>query len=240
MSPGESVGGRTGAVGVDPDGTGGPHVFVDDVAAPVLAEADRHHLSRVVRLRDGDPLTVGDGRGSWRAARFGADVEITGEIVAVPPPSEPITVGFALITGSRIDDVTRHLTEVGVDVIVPMTTERCVVRWDPETTRKRHARLERVAVEAAMQCRRAWLPTVEPVRSYGDVVERDGTVVAQMGAPPPTGEVRSLLVGPEGGFTGTELERATRCASLGTHVLRAETAALAAGTLLADRRRCRA
>ncbi len=237
MRPDDPAGAGIRPGGADPDGTGGPHVFVDDLAAPVLADADRHHLSRVVRLRDGDRFTVGDGRGSWRPARFGTDVEVTGEIVVVPPPSAPITVGFALIKGSRVDDVTRHLTELGVDVIVPMTTDRAVVRWDPPTARKRHQRLERIAVEAAMQCRRAWLPTVEPVQAYADVVRRDGAVVARMGAPAPTDDVRCLLVGPEGGFTEAELGRATRCASLGTHVLRAETAALAAGTLLADRRR---
>jgi len=233
---GESGSTGTESVGADPDGSGGPHVFVDDLDAPALGDADRHHLARVVRLRDGDPLTVGDGRGSWRPARFGAQVEISGDVVTVPPPNEPITVGFALLKGSRVDDVTRHLTELGVDVIVPLLTARCVVRWDGATAHKRHQRLVRITLEAAMQCRRAWLPTVEEVQAFSDVVVRDGAVVAQMGAPALPGGARCVLVGPEGGFTATEVASAAACASLGPHVLRAETAALAAGTLLADRR----
>lgn len=225
--------------GADPDGTGGPHVFVENVDAPELAPADRHHLARVVRLVDGDPLTIGDGRGSWCSARFGPDLEPTGPIVHVPHPSEPITVGFALVKGTRVDDVTRHLTELGVDVIVPFTASRCVVRWDAETARKRHERLVKISVEAAMQCRRAWLPTVEEVCSFTDLVTRDGAVVAQMGAPPLEATTRTVLVGPEGGFTPAELADASATCSLATHVLRAETAALTAGALLADRRRQR-
>jgi 16S rRNA (uracil1498-N3)-methyltransferase len=224
-------------IGTDPDGSGGPHAFVDDLASPVLADVDRHHLSRVLRLRDGDPLTIGDGHGAWRPARFGPEIEVTGDVVVVAAPSEPVTVGFALLKGSRIDDVTRHLTELGVDVIVPMTTERCVVQWDTAAAHKRQQRLVRISVEAAMQCRRAWLPTIEGVRPFTEVVERPGAVVAQMGAPPVAGGARCLLVGPEGGFTDSEVARASAAASLGAHVLRAETAALAAGTLLTDRRR---
>lgn len=211
-------------------------MFVDDVHAPVLAPEDRHHLARVVRLRDGDPLTVGDGRGSWCPARFGTEVVLTGDVVRVPPQPDPITVGFALLKGSRVDDTVRHLTELGVDVIVPFVSERCVVRWDAATTAKRHVRLAKIAVEAAMQCRRAWLPTVEPLATFDAVVHVPGTVVAQMGAPALGAAARRVLVGPEGGFTDAEVVAASTTASLGVHVLRAETAALAAGALLADRR----
>lgn len=226
-----------GSVGREPDGRGGPHVFVDDLEAPELLDADRHHLARVVRVRDGDPITLGDGRGSWRPARFGAHLEPTGGVVTVPEPLEKITVGFALLKGSRIDDVTRHLTELGVDVIIPLTTERCVVRWDAATATRRHERLTRITHEAAMQCRRVWLPTVEELQSFDEVVGRAGVAVAQMQAPPVGAETRGLLIGPEGGFTDDEVAAASSTASLGGHVLRAETAALAAGTLLADRRR---
>lgn len=229
-APGDRLGGR------DPDGTGGPHAFVDDVSAPVLTEADRHHLAKVVRLRDGDPITVGDGRGSWRNARFGASIEPTGDIVVVPAPAEPVTVGFALVKGSRIDDTVRHLTELGVDVIVPFSAQRCVVRWDGPTARQRHERLVRISVEAAMQSRRAWRPIVEEVSTFAEVNARDGAVVAQMGGAPLAGDTRFLLVGPEGGFAPDELAVATRTASIGAHVLRAETAALVAGALLCDRR----
>lgn len=223
----------------DPDGTGGPHVFVDDVDSPEIRDDDRHHLARVVRIRDGAAITVSDGRGRWRAARFGARVEVSGPVVHVPAPLDAITVGFALLKGSRIDDAVRHLTELGVDRIVPFTSERCVVRWDADDARRRRVRLERIVREAAMQCRRAWLPTVEPPTDFAALVSRDGSVVAQMGAPPLTDGARTILIGPEGGFTATELASAPGTCSLGDHVLRAETAVLTAGALLADRRRRR-
>ena len=69
-----------------PTGRGGPHAFVDDLDRPVLTPGDEHHLARVLRLRPGDPLTVSDGRGAWRPARFGAPPEPDGPIVAVPQP----------------------------------------------------------------------------------------------------------------------------------------------------------
>ncbi len=224
------------SVGRDPDGTGGPHVFVEDLEAPELDPGDRHHLARVVRLRAGDRLTVGDGRGNWRAARFGPTIEPEGETVSVPAESDPVTVGFALLKGTRIDDVTRHLTELGVDVIVPFAAERSVVRWDENGAAKRHRRLVRIAAEASMQCRRAWLPRVEPVTTFTEVVRCPGSVVAQMGAPGIGDDARCVLVGPEGGFSAAELAAAGATCSLARNVLRAETAALTAGALLADRR----
>lgn len=214
-------------------------MFVDDLDAPELYDDDRHHLARVVRVRVGDPITVSDGRGRWRTARFGASLEVTGPLVQVPAPNEPLTVAFALVKGSRVDDATRHLTELGIDRIVPFTSERCVVRWDRTTAERRRERLVRIAREAAMQCRRAWLPTLEPVTTFADVVARPGAVVAQMGAEPVPEDTTSLVIGPEGGFTDAELARASATAGLADHVLRAETAVLAAGTLLADRRRRR-
>ena len=85
--------------GVPPDGQGGPHAYVEDLDKPALTDEDHHHLARVLRLRDGDSLTVGDGLGRWCPARFGSNLRIAGEVVAVPPPSRTVAVGFALIKG---------------------------------------------------------------------------------------------------------------------------------------------
>lgn len=217
----------------DPDGSGGPHAFVDSLDVPGLSDADRHHLERVVRLRAGDPMTVGDGVGRWRPVRFGPDLEPDGSIVAVPRPVPSLSVGFALVKGERPEWVTQKLTELGIDVIVPFVASRSVVRWDARKAEANHERLVRIAREASMQCRRAWLPTVESLTTFADLVERDGAVLAQGGAPPLTGEARLVLIGPEGGWTPEELAAAPATAGLGTHVLRAETAVIAAGTLLA-------
>ena len=89
-----------------PDGTipsdGGPLAYVADLDRPGLDEEDHHHLARVRRVRDGDALIVGDGRGRWRRARMAAATpEPVGEIVVAAPPAPRIGVGFALVKGAK-------------------------------------------------------------------------------------------------------------------------------------------
>ena len=216
-----------------PDGHGGPHVFVTDASAPLLDPGDRHHLARVLRLRDGDPITVGDGAGRWGRAVFRSAVEPepTAEVVVVAEPEPTVAVGFALIKGGRPELVVQKLTELGVDRILPLTAERSVVRWDDTKATAQVERFRRVAREAAMQSRRVWLPQIDEVSAPGDVVVPEGLAVAEHGGDPIDGSVRALLVGPEGGWTTDELVD-HRTVSLGQTVLRAETAAIVAGTLL--------
>jgi len=127
----------------------------------------------------------------------------------------------------------QKLTELGIDVIVPFVAQRSVVRWDAERSARHHERLTRVAREAAMQCRRARLPTVEPLTGFGDVAGRPGAAIATLG-----GQMldvachRLLIVGPEGGWSPEELESPPPRVGLGNYVLRSETAAIAAGALM--------
>ena len=215
----------TGAL---PDGQGGPHVYVEDLDEPVLADEDRHHLARVLRLRDGDSLTVGDGLGRWRPARFGSDLRIDGEVVEVPAASRPVGVGFALIKGGRPELVVQKLTELGVDHILPLAAERSVVRWDEAKVASQYERMVRVAREAGMQSRRARLPEVAPVAPVESLLN---AAMAEPGGEVLDTDVDVLLVGPEGGWTPEEL-RERRRISLGSTILRAETAAIVAGVLL--------
>ena len=215
----------TGAL---PDGQGGPHAYVKDLDEPALADEDRRHLARVLRLRDGDLLTVGDGLGRWRPARFGSDLRIDGEVVEVPAPSRTVAVGFALIKGGRPELVVQKLTELGVDHILPLAAERSVVRWDEAKVASQYERMVRVAREAGMQSRRVRLPEVAPV---APVVSLFDAAMAEPGGEVLDTDVDVLLVGPEGGWTPEEL-RERRRISLGSTILRAETAAIVAGVLL--------
>ena len=215
----------TGAL---PGGQGGPHVYVEDLDDPALTDEDRHHLARVLRLRDGDSLTIGDGLGRWCPARFGFDLRINGEVVEVPAPSRAVTVGFALIKGGRPELVVQKLTELGVDRILPLAAERSVVRWDEAKVASQYERMVRVAREAGMQSRRVRLPEVAPV---APVVSLFDAAMAQPGGEALGADVDVLLVGPEGGWTPEELQE-RRQVSLGSTILRAETAAIAAGVLL--------
>jgi 16S rRNA (uracil1498-N3)-methyltransferase len=218
------------------DGGTAAHVFVTDVARPELAPDDRHHLERVLRLRPGDGMTVADGAGRWRRCRFGAEVEPDGDVEIVSRPVPEITLAFALTKGDRPEWTVQKLTEVGVDRIVPFASARSIVRWDDAKAARNVERLRRVAREAAMQSRCAFLPVVEDVTEFGNVARRPGAALAQRDGTPPDLARSCLLVGPEGGWTDDELGAGLSRVALGPTVLRSETAAVAGAVLLAGLR----
>ncbi|MBK9181079.1 MAG: 16S rRNA (uracil(1498)-N(3))-methyltransferase [Acidimicrobiales bacterium] len=207
------------------------HAFVDDLDAPELDEGDRHHLERVLRLRPGDPVTVADGRGRWRLCRFGAALDVDGPI-RVEPPTVPVAVGFAPVKGDRPDWVVQKLTELGVDRILVLVADRSVVRWDAERAPRQLGRLARISRAAAMQSRQARLAVVGPLVRVADAAARPGAALAEAGGEPPSLERPLVLVGPEGGWSPAERELPVPRVGLGRAVLRAETAAVAAGVLL--------
>jgi 16S rRNA (uracil1498-N3)-methyltransferase len=215
-----------------PDGTEGPHAFVADLEVPILDEDDRRHLSASLRLRPGDPLTLSDGKGAWRRARFGPEIAPDGPIEAVPAAAPELTVAFALVKGARPELVVQKLTELGVDRIIPFTAARSVVQWDDAKVRKGHARLSRVAREAAMQSRRVRLPRIEPATDFAAVAALPGAVLAQRGGGAASLARPTVLVGPEGGWSDEELAAVAGRVGLGATVLRAETAAIAAAATL--------
>lgn len=209
-----------------------PLVFVADLEHPRLEPSDHHHLARVLRLRDGTPCTIADGQGRWRAASFGLAPDPSGPVVTVPPAEPALTVGFALLKGDRTELVVQKLTELGIDRIVPLVTERTIARPDPARATKLVQRLRRIAREACMQSRRARLPEVTAVTGFEELVTGPGVALADPAGGPPTLSHPVLLVGPEGGWAPTERARAACVVGLGPHVLRAETAAMAGGALL--------
>lgn len=134
--------------------TSAAHVFVESVHAPLLSADDEHHLARVLRLRDGETVTVSDGLGSWRPTVLRAGVlDPTGDVVEVPAP-ERCTIATAIPKGDRLDWMVQKLTEVGVTEIRLLHFERSVVRWQPDRAEHQLVRLRRIAREAAMQSRR--------------------------------------------------------------------------------------
>lgn len=213
----------------------GPFVLVDDVEVPTLGEGDHHHLVRVLRVRAGDAMTVGDGRGRWRTAALAADggVEPTGEPVVTPAVEPPLAIGFALVKGDKPELVVQKLTELGIDRIVPFRAERSVVRWDDQKAASAVGRLRTVARAAAMQSHRPHLPVVEDVADLAALCGRPQVAMADRSGAPPTLEHRLVLVGPEGGWSPGEAAQPVPRVAVGGHVLRAETAAIAVGAVLA-------
>lgn len=219
-----------------PDGRGGPHVFVDDIDRPVISEEDYHHLSKVRRVRLGETLTICDGAGRWCPARFGSAPEVTGSIVSVDRSPPRITIAMSPVKGDRTATAVQMLTEIGVDRIVLVSTARSVVRWDEERGHKAIARLAAVARSAAQQSRQVWLPVVEGPVSVSRLLAEQAVAVAEQGASAPSLLHPTVIIGPEGGWENAEIGPQIPRVGLGSAVLRAETAAVAAGALLASLR----
>lgn len=227
-------------------------VFVDDPGQPLLSDEDVHHLGRVLRLRDGEEVIAADGRGHWARTVWrgaatlepltnGAGIEIGGDgAVLSEARAEPaLTVAFAPVKGERPEWVVQKLTELGIDRIVPLRSERSVVRWTGARGQASVEKLRRVAREAAAQCRRVWLPEVSDTVAFADLQALGGpgqVVLAQLSGDRPTLAQRVVAVGPEGGWSTEELASGLPTVGFGLSVLRAETAAVTAGALLASLR----
>jgi 16S rRNA (uracil1498-N3)-methyltransferase len=216
-------------------------VFVEDLAVPELATDDLHHLNRVLRLRPGETVVVADGRGAWRVCVFSGDppfgtLHPEGEVQRTPRQDPEITVAFVPVKGDRPEWVVQKLTEVGVDRIVLLRSARSVVRWEADRAARQVERLSRVAREAAAQCRRAWLPEVHGVLTLGDLAAefggRGGVALGHPGGDPPSLDHPRVAIGPEGGWDEEELGLELPRVNLGSNILRAETAAVAVGSLL--------
>ena len=225
-------------------------VFVDDPAAPVLAEDDAHHLGRVLRLRAGEEVIASDGRGNWArtAWREGASLERVhdapgaggdGTVQVEPPVVPALTVAFAPVKGERPEWVVQKLTELGIDRIVPLHSERSVVRWSGARGKATVEKLRRVARQAAAQCRRVWLPEITDTVPFSELRDLGGdgeVVLAQLSGDRPSARQHVVAVGPEGGWSADELASGLPTVGFGLSVLRAETAAVTAGALLASLR----
>lgn len=192
----------------------------------------------MLRVRPGAFVSVGDGSGSWRWARLEADgaLHAVTDVVHEPAAAAPLTVAFALVKGDRPEWIVQKLTEIGIDRIVPFESARTVVRWRGPKEAHHLARLRKVAREAAMQSRRVSLPEITTVRVVEEVLVEPSLAVAEPGGPRTTDSIAGVAVGPEGGFTAEELARCRRRVGLPGGVLRTETAAIVAGTLLVSGR----
>jgi len=193
-------------------------------------------------------LTDGEG---WLAEGEVVGCESSDRLVAAidrvwfePRPDPRIEVALGVLKGDRMARAVEQLTEVGVDRIVPLLVDRCVVRWAPGRETAEIGRLRRRAIEATKQSRRPWLAEVTAPAGLPEVVAAGGrrlVLLDPSGRTPGSdglgrgyvspGETLSVLVGPEGGFTESEVDAiraaGADCLRLGRNVMRAGTAALA-------------
>jgi 16S rRNA (uracil1498-N3)-methyltransferase len=235
-------------------------VFVDEIrGGAAVVNGDRaHHLARVVRLRVGESVEITDRQQLFLAkvkSAEGRRVEFEViERLETPARSFPIVLQMSIFKFARLEWIIEKAAELGVQSIVPVWaahSEPGLVR----AAAKRHARWQKIAEEAAQQSRRLTAPEVEGPASFQEAVAsakgplrllldsdsrplKDLLAAATVGAAAvgPSNDPAYLLVGPEGGWTDTEREQARaagyECASLGAGILRAETAALSALSIL--------
>ena len=209
-----------------------------------LPEDSAHHAIRVLRLREGDDITLFNGRGGEFAARL-ASIQRLRMLVdvlqhrAVERESPlQVTLVQGMSAGEKMDSTVRKAVELGVAVIQPVVATRSVARPRGERAEGRREHWQRVVIAACEQCGRNRIPTVLPL------VPLDGyraggaskillSPLSQLSLPElePKNEI-ILAVGPEAGFTAEEEAELARQGfvpvRLGPRVLRTETAALAA------------
>lgn len=234
------------------------HFLVDDAltAGPgdvvTLSGAEAHHAAVVRRVRVGESVTVGDGRGAWLegAVEAASPKQVTVRIVTRRDrecPARRVVLVQALAKGDRDELAVQAATELGVDEIVPWQAARSVSRWDAAKAAKGVARWASIVREASKQAHRAWVPEVTAPVTTAQLAARAGSLlVLDPTAETPLSQVTLdtasdvvLVVGPEGGITPEELAAFAAAGAtavrLGDTVLRTSTAGPAALSVVSAR-----
>ncbi len=235
-------------------------LYIDANLGPGAAcelDADRtRYLTRVLRLRTGDTISVFDGAGNEYRGTLGkitknSAIVNVGELLETAVESKlRVHLVQGISRGERMDFVVQKATELGVKRITPVLTEYGVVKLDDRRAAKRRDHWQKVAASACEQCGRVRLPLVDTPVSLknwlGSPPERvDTQLILKPDGDTPLSAIAApvtkvcLLIGPEGGFSDSEYRDAASAGfesvSLGPRILRTETAATAALAILQSR-----
>lgn len=219
-----------------------------------LAEDRRHYLKSVLRMKEGDPLTLFDGCGHEYEGVIGRISPAELEVRILKKSRLPEDKGSRIILcqsvpkAGKMDFIVQKATELGIDRIIPFLSLRSVSRPAVDKAVRRVDRWQKIAVEAARQCGRVDVPAVHEIVTFTEMLDLSGTAEHKiifweeetkiglrqvfLGTEgPKTGSLIFTVVGPEGGFTADEIkeakEKGFRSVSLGRRVLKVETAVLA-------------
>ena len=221
-----------------------------------ITGSEAHHIKNVLRLKPGDGLKLFDGTGFEYAAvitRVSAKdvaVKIERKRKAAAPPGARIIVAQAFLKEKKMDDLVRKLCEFGVARWVPFFSQRSIPRPDAKRLAGRCRRWQRIATEAVKQCRRIDMPRIGDALSFEEILDfsqscdlrivfwenESSLLTADLASKDNPAKKILLMLGPEGGFTDQEIKRLQNggfvSAGLGPRILRAETATIAAATLV--------
>lgn len=223
---------------------------------PTLTGPDVKHIRTVLRLKPVDEIFLFDGKGFEYRARIMASTPkaITLSVLERFPSTiespVQITIAQALLKARKMDLIVRQLTELGIYALIPVKAERSVPRLEPQRWTEKKKRWQSIARESLKQCGRSQIPRLGLPTSFEELVgtsqSYDLKIIFHHGShglksrpyPMDTKNVRKVLalIGPEGGFTPEEVKLAIKCGfvciSLGPRILKADTAAVAACTIL--------
>jgi len=230
-----------------------PRFFIDPSqiagAQIVITGDDVRHIRTVLRMGPGDMLALLDGKGMEYGARItesGRDGIVCEMVIQAKHEitGPRVTLGQGIAKADKMDWIVQKAAELGATTVVPLVTERTIVKVRDE--KQRVGRWQKIAREAAMQSRRLDIPVVGTVMSYdrflANLVPGPASLFLmpwEEGTRPLKDVLRSypaaaditVLIGPEGGFSLSEAkaaqDRGFQAASLGPHILRTETAAVA-------------
>ena len=219
-----------------------------------ITGGDAHHLMHVMRAKPGQEVIVVDDENQVGRMKMTAFTEsaVTMQLVErlEADTESPLTSTLAqcLLKADKMDFVVQKAVELGVNRIIPIASRNVVVRYDAKKAKSRQERWQKIADEAAKQCGRTALVTVEPIADLTSFLtsnaadgkllfcyenEEQTGVKTQLRAA--KGNPLTMLIGPEGGFTLAEAEAVMRAGgtsvTLGPRILRAETAAVTALTI---------
>lgn len=219
--------------------------------------SDVNHIKNVLRMHSGEKLTVSDGNNrQYLCAVDGyeedeAILRILEEKKVDTELSSRIWLFQGLPKQDKMELIVQKAVELGVFQIIPVSTRRSVVKLDEKKAHKKAERWQQIAVSAAKQAGRGYIPEVAPVVSFQEALERAKeldvmlipyelergmqTTKKIIEAIHP-GQSVAVFIGPEGGFEKEEVELAVQCGakavSLGRRILRTETAGLTALSVL--------
>lgn len=227
----------------------------------VLVGAEANHAARVLRVREGEIVEVLNGRG-LRLSGTVTGVTKTAVRIAMTdrieeaPPAVSIVLFQSLLKGKHFDLVLQKATELGADEIVPVITDRVIARPKASEFADRREKWQQAVIEATKQCGAAWCPQVRPPTPFAEAIQPPVTenslhLVASLQVdavhpravlgdyfrlPAAKNSAVAIWIGPEGDFTDAEyaalLAAGVRPVSFGRLVLRSETAALHALSIL--------
>ncbi len=217
-----------------------------------LDKSASHHLLRVLRLKNHQAFSLFDGKGNEHSAQL----EISGKVAIAHINSSQcishesnlkIHLLQGISKGERMDFVIQKSIELGVHKITPVMCERTVVNLKGERQDKKTQHWKNIAVSACEQCGRNYLPEISAVETFTETLQNNNDAAHLkllldplsehgLNSAIENNEYITLLIGPEGGLSDSEIELARQYdfkgVQLGPRILRTETAALAAITAL--------